>query len=111
MEWIAAVFDTYVQQAEGQQSHFLVAVVDEADDGEGGLARGRAFLELIKSAISRLRARFGSKFSGLQAAWMKRSSCDVAWYPSAQRSRGPPSLASMDADGRCDYYKRKRGDS
>jgi hypothetical protein len=40
----------------------------------------------MRSAISRHRARLGSKFSGLQADWMKRWSCDGVDLPKSSFS-------------------------
>lgn len=42
VEGVAAIFDADVEQAEGEQGNIGVAVVDEADNGRGSLARGAA---------------------------------------------------------------------
>ncbi len=44
MEGIAAVLDTDVEEAEGEQADIGVAGIDVVDDGDGGLARGGALL-------------------------------------------------------------------
>lgn len=44
VERVAAVFNAEVEQAEGEQGHVGVAVVDVVHNGHGGLARGAALL-------------------------------------------------------------------
>ena len=46
VEGVAAILDADVEQVEGEEGDVGVAVVDEADNGRGGLARGGALLAI-----------------------------------------------------------------
>lgn len=87
VEGVAAVFDADIEQAEGEQGNIGVAVVDEADNGCGSLARGGALLAVDEVRDLEVERQIGLVVLGLQAPWMKRRSCEEERPASPQRSR------------------------
>lgn len=83
MEGVAAVFDANIEQAEGKQGNIGVAVVDEADNGCGSLARGGALFAVdeVRNLEVKRQIRlvvFGAAGSLDEAQELRRGATDIA---------------------------------
>lgn len=83
VEGVAAVFDADIEQAEGEQGNIGVAVVDEADNGCGSLARGGALLAVDEVRNLEVERQiglvvFGAAGSLDEAQELRRGAANVA---------------------------------
>jgi hypothetical protein len=101
VEGVAAVLDANVEQVEGEHGDVAAAVVDVADDGDGGLARGGPLLGINQVGDFEIQGEVGFVVLGAASCLdeaMELGRRGRAHLPPAV-SRGEPRRSRLHVDG------------